>query len=371
MNKSEKVSSYQIILLLIIYRLVVAFSFMPAVNVSPGNQDIWIAVVLSIPYTILFCLPILFLSNKFNDYTLVEYMEIIFGKFLGKVIGLFYTFVFLIFTIAYVSILAEILDSTMYPSMPTIVTISIMLITCSYISFKGLEPIARGAEVFAPFILTVIFIFPMLGFNNLDFKVLLPILKDSTFIDLNKGAIEIALKFADVLILAMVTPNLEKKEKLNSIFIKSVFFGVLASNFVFIISLAALGIEQTKHSNFPFFTFARLINVYDFIQRIESIYVISWVTGNIGKTSGYLYFSTVSFAQILNKKNNSKYIIPLALVTLIISLIFKDRNSVIGVNEPLQRILLITILISIIIIPFIALIVYLLRRKKINVDVKE
>ena len=187
MNKSEKVSSYQILLLMIVYRLVIAFSFLPATNVPPYNQDVWIAVLLSIPYTVLFCLPMLFLSNKFNDYTLIEYMELIFGKFFGKIVGLIYTFTFLIFTIAYVIILTEILSSTMFPSMPAFVTISIMLITCSYIASKGLETIARGAEVFVPFILVVTFIFPLLGLNNLDFKVLLPILKDSSFVDLNKG----------------------------------------------------------------------------------------------------------------------------------------------------------------------------------------
>ena len=115
MNESEKVSSYQVILLLIAYRLVIAFSFLPAANVPPGNQDMWIVVFLSIPYTVLFCFPILFLSNRFNKYTLIEYMGIIFGKHLGKIIGLIYTLILLTFSISNVSVLAEILDSTMFP----------------------------------------------------------------------------------------------------------------------------------------------------------------------------------------------------------------------------------------------------------------
>jgi len=371
MNESEKVSSYQVILLLIAYRLVIAFSFLPAANVPPGNQDMWIVVFLSIPYTVLFCFPILFLSNRFNKYTLIEYMGIIFGKHLGKIIGLIYTLILLTFSISNVSVLAEILDSTMFPSMPTIVTVIIMVITCSYISYKGLEPIARGAEIFVPFILMVIFIFPILGMKILDFKVFLPILKDSSFKELNRGAIEIALKFGDVLILAMIVPSLEKKEKLNNIFMKSLFYGVFMSNFVLVISQAALGIEQTKHSNFPFFAFARLINVFDFIQRIESIYVISWITANIGKISGYLYFSTVSLAQVLNKKDNKKYIIPMAIIVFILSTLYKDRNSVVGIKDPFQKILLIITMISVIVIPSIALLVYFIRRKKIkevNID---
>jgi spore germination protein KB len=43
MEKIKKVSSYQIILLIIIYRMIIAFTYGPAINTPPGNQDVWIA----------------------------------------------------------------------------------------------------------------------------------------------------------------------------------------------------------------------------------------------------------------------------------------------------------------------------------------
>ena len=218
MRRIEKVSSYQITLLIIVYKLVVTFSYIPALDSPPGNQDVWMAVLLSIPYVILFCVPILFLSNRFNNYTIIEYMELMFGKFFGKIVGLFYSGVFVIFSIAFVSILVEILDSIFFPEVPTIVTASMMIASCAYIAYKGLEPIARGAEIFVPFILSVILIFPILGYKNMDFSVFLPILKDSSFIQLNKGAMYFALRFSDILILAMIVPNLEKRNELNKIF---------------------------------------------------------------------------------------------------------------------------------------------------------
>ncbi len=70
-----KISSYQVILLIIIYRVIIAFTYMPIVNTPPGNQDIWITLLLSIPYTIILCWPILYLSSKFKDLTIIEYSE--------------------------------------------------------------------------------------------------------------------------------------------------------------------------------------------------------------------------------------------------------------------------------------------------------
>jgi spore germination protein KB len=363
MRRIEKVSSYQITLLIIVYKLVVTFSYIPALDSPPGNQDVWMAVLLSIPYVILFCVPILFLSNRFNNYTIIEYMELMFGKFFGKIVGLFYSGVFVIFSIAFVSILVEILDSIFFPEVPTIVTASMMIASCAYIAYKGLEPIARGAEIFVPFILSVILIFPILGYKNMDFSVFLPILKDSSFIQLNKGAMYFALRFSDILILAMIVPNLEKRNELNKIFLKSLFYSTLFVVVIVVASQAALGIEQAKHSNFPFFSFTRLINILDFIQRIESIFVVAWITSNIGKIAGYLYFSAKSLSQVMNKEDNKKFIVPIALLIMFVSVFIKNRHSVVGTREPLQKILLIITLISVIVVPLIALVIYFLRRK--------
>ena len=57
LKKMNKISSYQVILLIIIYRVIIAFSYLPIVNTPPGNQDIWITLLLSIPYTHYIRLP--------------------------------------------------------------------------------------------------------------------------------------------------------------------------------------------------------------------------------------------------------------------------------------------------------------------------
>ncbi len=366
MDTNRKITSHQVVLLIIAYRSTIAFSYLPVVNTPPGNQDVWIVLLLSIPYTILICAPILFLSNKFNDLTLIEYMEKILGGILGKIVGIYYTMYFLVLTIYFVSVLTEILNTTMFPETPTWITVLIMIMTCAYVSYKGLSNIGRGAEVMVPFIIAVILILSILGCNKFDFKVLLPILKDSSFKQINIGAIDIALKFSDILILAMITPYLYEREKLNNIFYKSLIFSILIVIVVVIVSQATLGIEQAKHAIFPFFTYARLIDLFNFIQRIEAIFVVVWISANIGKIAGYLYFTSLSFSQVLKKSDNRPYIIPSLIIIFILTILVKNRRSVLGVKQPFEIMILIFSLISILIIPLIVLIVYLFRKKNIK-----
>lgn len=366
MRDNIRITSYQTILLIIAFRIVPAFSYFPAINTPPGNQDNWIMIILSMFYTIILCFPILFLSNKFKDFTLVEYMDLIFGKVFGKIIGLFYSLIFLLFAIIFISTMVEILDSTMFPETPAWVTSSLMIITCIYVSYKGLEAIGRGAEIFVPLTLIIIIVLSILGANILDFSVFLPILSDSTFKDINSGSIDIGMKFLDILILAMIVPYLDKREDLNKIFIKSLIYSILIIVLMVVVVQAALGIEQAKHANFPFFTFARLINVFDIVHRIESIYVIIWIISNIGKITGYLFFSTVALSQTFKKRDNKAYIIPMAIIMFVISIIIKEKRSILAVKEPLDKISLFASLISIFIIPMIALIVYFFRRNTLK-----
>ncbi len=77
--------------MIIVYRVIIAFTYLPVVNIPPGNQDIWIVLLMSIPYTILLCVPLIYLGNRFNNFTLIEYTEKISGKIVGKIIGIYYT----------------------------------------------------------------------------------------------------------------------------------------------------------------------------------------------------------------------------------------------------------------------------------------
>lgn len=368
-NNNLKVSSYQALLLIILYRIIIAFTYLPIVNTVPRNQDIWIVLLLSIPYTIILFWPLMYLGNKFKGLNLIQYTEKILGRFFGKIFNIYYILFLFLFCIILVSTLVEILNTTMFLETPTYVTTAIIIITCAYVSYKGLESIARGAEIFVPFILLTILLFVVLSYNNYDFTVLLPILKDSTFKELSKGSLDRSIKFSDALILAMLSPHLEKKEDLNGIFVKSVIYSIIIIIILVVSTQAVLGIEYPKHINFPFFTFSRLVNLLDFIQRIELLIVIALITGNIGKISGYMYFASVAFAQTLNKDNNKVYIVPISIMVFIITLVIKDRRSILAVGDTLQSIILITSFIALFILPLITMIVYFFRKDKFS-DIK-
>lgn len=363
-KKMNKLSLYQVILLITLYRLMTGFTYLPLANTPPANQDMWIISLLSILYTILFCLPILYLSNKFNDLSLLKYTEKIMGKAIGKAIGIFYSVFLFLDLVLIVSVVVEILDSTLFPETPTYITASIILITCIYVSYKGIRNIARFGEMTIPLILITVFIFIIFGYNKYDFKELLPILKDSTFKEINIGAMSIGLRFSEIIILAMITPRLDIKEDLNKAFFISLIYSMAIVTLIVVVVQITLGIEFARHINFPFLSFTRLLTLKS-IQGFDGLYMISWIIGNAIKISGYLYFTTIALEEVTGRKNQT-YIIPVSIMVFIAVLLIKNNQPILAVEEPSKTILLILSIIAIIITPLIILIVYFFRRKSLS-----
>lgn len=360
-RQQDRVSYNQALLLIVVLRVMVGLTYMPAIDIKPGNQDIWIVLLLSIAYTIVFSLPLVYLSNKFNDLNLLELSEKIMGNFLGKIIGTFYALTLFSLNILSIGTAIEILDSTLFLTTPTWFGAVFLVGTICILSFNGLKGISRLGEIVVPFIIFMIFLLAILGYNNYDFSELLPILGDSMIGEINMGAIEVSLRFIDILILVMITPNLEVKKDLNKIFIRAIIFSILIVIVLIVVTQLTLGIELTKHVNFPFLSFARMINIGR-IQGFDAIYITSWIMGNLLKSTVYLYFTTVAFGNVFNKRNQV-FIIPISIVTFITVVILKDVRSILATPEPTRTIVTITSFIAIIVIPLTMLVTYLFRRK--------
>lgn len=360
----DKIYTYQAIFLITINRMMVPLTYAPLIKSEYANQDTWFIILLSIPYTIMISLPLLYLSSRFSGKNLLEFTEIIMGKYIGRILAIIYGIVFLFFLIFFTGTFIEILESALYPNTPTWVNLSIVTVTTLYIVNKGSINIARLSEVVFPIILFIFFMLLLLGLENYDFDVFLPILKDSNFKQLNLGAIFNSLVHMDILILAMLASNLEKKKDVNKVFTYSVLFSSIITVLSTVVVQSTLGIAYTKHANFPFYTYARLIKIGD-TMGFDLLYVISWIIGSILRLCVYFHTCTVVFGKVFNTRNQRTYI-PIIIVMTIIVLYIKGRRTIVT-KIVLPQVFIITVtIISIIIIPAIVLITYFFRRNSLQ-----
>ena len=105
------------------------------------------------------------------------------------------------------------------------------------------------------------------------------------------------------------------------------------------------------------------ISLFEFIERIESLYIIIWGIGAFIKFSVFLYFTSVGIQQVLSVKSNKIFIIPIGVILFMIILLTNIKS--IEVTRQIFSYKFIPNIIFAIIfgIPLILLIVYIFRKK--------
>lgn len=364
---SNKIPTRQLIGFLIVTRLSFSIANIIALSIPPNNQDQWIMVIVAGVYIVVASVPLLFLANKTKNYTVKEFTNKLYGRNLSKILGIFYVLYFIIQSVNILTLQAELVTTSILPdSSNTLITI-LMLLTCMYMVSRGIITLLRAVDLFFPIIYLTLFVLVLLGSNNIDFSLLLPVLKDSSFLDINKGALILTPLYNDAIIIAMLVPELENKSNTSKVFLSTVIVNAAIMILVIIVTQGTLGMEFSKHSLFPFLTYVRLIDVANFIERIAAIFVIMWLMAVTTRINIFLYLATKVLRDIFNKKEDDKImLIIVSIITLIISLSVTRRRPVVGVRGDINAYMAIVFVIFIIVIPLITCILYFFKRKSID-----
>lgn len=273
---------------------------------GPANQDIWL-MIISTFYCLLFNIPLIFLAMRFSNLSIIQYMEKIFGKYIGKVLGILYGLFFIRVAIHYY-IEIQMIRTTFMDELSPIIIILVLMIVSIYEASRGLEVSVRTVEFFGPIVVASLILFIVLGFNNIDLTVLLPIYEDSTLSRINMGAIEASLIFTDPNLLSMTFPSLSNKKDVVKIVVKSKIYSQLIIILMVIATQVSLGVEQARHSNFPFLTYVRLVRTYSIFERIEAAFLVTWLIIVTTRSVSYLYISSKAFKEVVDKKHKFIYI---------------------------------------------------------------
>lgn len=366
MEKKFSFSPAQLVMLVICTRIMFPYTFMPVVNIPPRNQDAWIIAIVSMVYTFLFSAPVFYLINRFRDSDCGEILETILGKAAGKAFLILYSLFFFFCSTACL-VLGDVFISTyLIPETPSWYLLLFALVPALYLSLKGAGSIARLASFAVPYILLTIILFLLLSIDQLDISILRPMFADSGFWSLNWGGILTTGYYSEVLIFLVLFPFLNPKESLNKTLAGSVLLYTAALLVMVIPTLTLLGLDIARHSWNPYFVFTRQVKAFAFIQRVESLNVIAWFIGFLVKIALYNFMASYTLSRVFAAKSHKAFAWPLFLAAYIVALLpFFNRTSVIDALRS-HRVFTPIIYFYILVLPGAAIIVYRLRRKKVD-----
>ncbi|HBQ28414.1 MAG TPA: spore gernimation protein, partial [Desulfotomaculum sp.] len=251
--------------------------FIPQNTVAHAKQDAWLSFLIAFTGGVLISLVVINLSSRFPGQTLFEYLPLIIGRWPGKIIGFFYVWLFIHFCALVDREYCSTIVAAFMPETPLVVFLIHGTIMFAYITYCGLEVLARINQLFLPLnagLLTILF---ALATPEMKIANILPVF-DTGFLTLIKSTITPLSWFGEIVALAVIIPYLAEQKNVYRLTIKALFFVLVLIEIATVGVLLVFGPTLTSSYFFPVLSGTKMINIANFIERLEIIPVIVWIT---------------------------------------------------------------------------------------------
>lgn len=304
--------------------------FLPAFTAAEAREGAWIAGLVGTAGGMLLTLIHSALAVRFPGQNLLQFLPRLMGTPLGKIIGFTYL-VWLLHLTAFVmrEFGAFFLMTTM-PDTPDSVIYVVMMLLCAFAVRHGIEVLARVNQVIFFLILVSLFLVAVLLASKMEATNLLP-LPGADFPSLLRGAYS-PLSWMGEAVIAMIVafPYLSQPQKARPIALSGVFIAGLVSSFATLLTIAAVGVHWIVTAQLPVFAVTRYIEVGGFLERMEPVFIITWVGGVFIKASIIFYGLCKGTADWLGLGDFRPLVLPFVTVIIPVAFLIARNTAELG-----------------------------------------
>lgn len=293
---------------------------------SDAKQDAWISIIIAG----ITALPVTFMYARvlklFPSRNLYDIVEILYGKVLGKFITILFVWYSIHLGALVIRNFAEYIQIVSLPETPQYVFIMALGIMCIYTVKSGIEVIGRWSIFMASIIIIMVIILNILSITQIELSTLKPVLYNGFSPVLKSAGNVFTFPFGETVLFMTVLGSLNNKGNPYKVYRISLLIGGLILLIATIRNITTLGIETALILYFPVHQSISLIEIGDFVQRVEVIMSIVYLLGGIVKVGICIYSASIGFVKLINLKNYRKIVVPISLITMTLSCIIY-RNT--------------------------------------------
>lgn len=320
MLEKGRISPFELSILTLFFTIGTTILAIPAVMTEKASQDAWLSSLIAIILCGLLTYLYVICGKMMKRETYVHYLERVYGKIIGKIIGFSYVYFGFIGACSLLFQFSNFVTSQMLVDTPIEILNIMLAILVIIVVRAGIEVLARAGELLLPwflflFVSLVIFLLPQIDIDRIS-----P-LYEASFGD-HLSAVVNFLAFAGfpLVIFLMFYPGaINRPDKTKWNFITGTIFGSFVVGVLVLLCILIFGPAATARQMFPSYVLARSVSVFDIIERIEAVMAGMWVLSIFFKTAVYFYGCVVGMAEILGVKSYHFLVVPMGLLTIIFS----------------------------------------------------
>lgn len=295
----EKIGKYQIIAMTILFMI----GSTPLYELGiEAKQDAWLVVLVAMLAGLLLLFVYLYIQNKNSEHALPQILNRHFGKYLGSLITAAYIVYFAYESMRNTREFADIINISFLPSTPLFILILLMVLLSGYAVWKGIEVFFRVTEFLLPFTMIgyILIVLMFIGSKIIHLDRLMPMLENGIQPVLQAALPEvISFPFGQIVVFLMFWNHLDDKKTLSKTSLSSyIFVGIFLMIFN-ILNLAILDPSITSISTFPLLRSVRLIEIADFLERLDPLIILLIYIGIFVKMTAFYLGAVLGLSSLI------------------------------------------------------------------------
>ncbi|MCP8615330.1 GerAB/ArcD/ProY family transporter [Salirhabdus salicampi] len=363
MVEKPKITKRQAQSLLMLVLSVQFYVYAPSIMAERAQQYYWISTIIAIFASLLLLLVVIKISSHFPEDPFVKVLRKLLGKPLGTLIGVSYVGYFFTLFIVHTQISSTIFKTLFLPNTPIGVLIFMILIIAFYCSAIGIDVLGKASTSMLILILATLLFLMLAVTPQIDFHYYKPYIPTSWGPVFHTVLIPYT-NFAQVILIGMLYPYIHKEEKSKKTkgYILAVLVPIFMASLITIEEIGVYSIHELKFLTYPSVELITLIQLGDFLERLEIFLVTIWAGAMFFVTG--IYFNVTMDA--LKQSFSMKILRPIYKIIILIGAFFicymylPDTLDVI--NFIFNRWIYISVIFHLV-IPAILYIVFILRYK--------
>ncbi|MET3193631.1 endospore germination permease [Bacillus sp. OAE603] len=324
-TKKTSITKFQLYFFLIQSQIGIGLLSLPNVVQSTAKGDGWISTIVAGVIVQATLLIYWFLFKQFPNQNYAQITKIIFGKYIGKLLNLIIYFYFILTGSLALILFINCINLWLLPLTPLWVLSLVIILASIYLTISELKVIARFF-VIASFLLVLLIFLSFFTYSlPKELQFILPIGNSGVkniIMGSNKSLISM-LGFEGVLV---IFPFIFDKEKgvLKTVSFANLSVTALYSYFLFL-CLISFSPNQLKQVREPVLYLFKALS-FKMLDRIDLIFLSSWIVPMTTSIIAYLYLSSKSFSR---KEKSFKSIVMLnGIIIFVISILPIDEKMV-------------------------------------------
>lgn len=302
----ERISSHQFMTLGAAVLLGTTFLPVASIVTEAVGRDGWMTVLPGFAVGIPYGLMVLSLLSHYPSKNLLQISEILFGKWIGKIIGILYILITSYFGSLLLGQLGDIYERSIMPLTPLGLFYLGGILLVLYLVGCGIEVFARFSEVIFPIIVVALLLNVGLSLPRVEQGELMPILSEGLKPLFWGGLKVVPFAMEYILFLAGILPFLpaDKKEQaqLKTGIWRAVFLVGILDMLAVLMQILVFGPTETIRMVYGLLVLGKMVEVSRTIAGVESLFLGVWLGASVIKISAFFFTAVWGLETVFNLK---------------------------------------------------------------------